>query len=230
MSRTWSLLGLAIRIALSQGLHREPSLFPSNMDGVQVEIRRRLWHHICYLDFRSAESKGQDPTIKDEDYTTLLPRNVNDEDLEGSTETISPGFTDMSGQLIRLRGVHCYRRILRSTSNLERHIKSSSPESINPVTEYQSLFNQVRDMVEEMATLFQTQYLQYCDLQIPSHRFALGFAAVIEWRCWSLIWMRTPKQYREAVISPEIRQTYHFALIRYSTQLIRSGFSTNQSN
>ncbi|KAI9930173.1 hypothetical protein MW887_011984 [Aspergillus wentii] len=82
MSKTWSLLGLVVRIALSQGLHREPSLFPSeNVDAVQVELRRRLWHQICYLDFRSAESKGQEPTISDDDFTTLLPRNVNDEAL-----------------------------------------------------------------------------------------------------------------------------------------------------
>ncbi|RMJ26842.1 Transcription factor [Aspergillus sp. HF37] len=95
MSRTWTLLGLATRIALSQGLHREPSLFlSSNIDVVQIELRRRLWHQICYLDFRSAEARGQEPTIADDDYTTLLPRNVNDEDLiEGSH--LGPLYMDL---------------------------------------------------------------------------------------------------------------------------------------
>jgi hypothetical protein len=63
-------------------------------------------------------------------------------------------------------------------------------------------------MVDEMVNHLQTQYLQYCDPQIPHQRMALGLAAVIEWRCWSIFWLRTPKQYREAVVSPEIRQTY----------------------
>ncbi|RMJ26841.1 Transcription factor [Aspergillus sp. HF37] len=58
-----------------------------------------------------------------------------------------------------------------------------------------------------MTAHFQTQYLQYCDPEIPGHRLALGLATVIEWRCWSIVWLRTPKQYRETVVSPEIRQT-----------------------
>ncbi|KAH2619480.1 hypothetical protein KXV20_004608 [Aspergillus fumigatus] len=198
------------------GLHREPSLFPSsNMDVVQVETRRRLWHQICHLDFRSAEGRGQEPTIADEDYTTLLPRNINDEDLiEGAhptAETYSPpGFTDMTGHLIRLHGIHCFRRIVRSTYRLERRIKSSVANgngNLYPIAELQSLFVEVRTMVDEMVNHLQTQYLQYCDPQIPHQRMALGLAAVIEWRCWSIFWLRTPKQYREAVVSPEIRQT-----------------------
>lgn len=216
MARTWTLLGLAVKMALSQGLHREPSLFPSsNMDVVQVETRRRLWHQICHLDFRSAEGRGQEPTISDEDYTTLLPRNVCDDDLvEGAhlgAETYSPpGFTDMTGHLIRLNGIQCFRRIVRSTYRLERRIKSSvlnGNGNLYPIAELQSLFEEVRSMVDEMVSHLQTQYLQYCDPQVPQQRMALGLAAVIEWRCWSIFWLRTPKQYREAAVSPEIRQT-----------------------
>ncbi|KAH7143313.1 putative C6 transcription factor [Fusarium sp. MPI-SDFR-AT-0072] len=227
MARTWTLLGLAVKMALSQGLHREPSLFPSsNMDVIQVETRRRLWHQICHLDFRSAEGRGQEPTISDEDYTTLLPRNVCDEDLaEGAhlgAETYSPpGFTDMTGHLIRLNGIQCFRRIVRSTYRLERRIKSSALNgngNLYPIAELQSLFEEVRSMVHEMVTHLQTQYLQYCDPQVPQQRMALGLAAVIEWRCWSIFWLRTPKQYREAAVSPEIRQT----VLAKSVSLIES--------
>ncbi|EGD92409.1 hypothetical protein H112_00010 [Trichophyton rubrum D6] len=216
MSRTWTLLGLAMRIALSQGLHREPSLFPSkNMDVVQVEVRRRLWHQICYLDFRSAEGRGQEPTIADEDYTTLLPRNIDDDDLvEGEHLVVGtyspPGFTDMTGHLIRLNGIHCFRRIIRSTYRLERRLKSLGINGNNdmyPVTELQSLFIEIRNMVDEMTAHLQTQYLQYCDPNVAKQRLALGLAAVIEWRCWSIFWLRTPKQYREAVVDPEIRES-----------------------
>ncbi|EAU31602.1 predicted protein [Aspergillus terreus NIH2624] len=216
MARTWTLLGLVVRMALSQGLHREPSLFPSsNMDVVQVETRRRLWHQICHLDFRSAEGRGQEPTIADEDYTTLLPRNINDDELiEGAHPTTDayspPGFTDMTGHLIRLHGIHCFRRIVRSTYRLERKIKASNAHgngNVYPIAELQSLFVEVRSMVNEMVTHIQTQYLQYCDPRISDQRMALGLAAVIEWRCWSIFWLRTPKEYRQAVVSPEIRQT-----------------------
>ncbi|EFE33109.1 C6 transcription factor, putative [Trichophyton benhamiae CBS 112371] len=198
------------------GLHREPSLFPSNnMDVVQVEIRRRLWHQICYLDFRSAEGRGQEPTIADEDYTTLLPRNINDNDLVEGEPLVAgtyspPGFTDMTGHLIRLNGIHCFRRIIRSTYRLERRLKSlgiNGNNDIYPITELQSLFIEIRNMVDEMTVHLQTQYLQYCDPNVANQRLALGLAAVIEWRCWSIFWLRTPKQYREAVVDPEIRET-----------------------
>ena len=63
-------------------------------------------------------------------------------------------------------------------------------------------------MIDDMATHFQTQYLKYCDPDIPTHRLAMGLASVLEWRCWSIVWLRTPKEYREVVLLPEIRQTY----------------------
>ncbi|VTT66032.1 unnamed protein product [Fusarium fujikuroi] len=213
MAKTWTLLGLAYKMALSQGLHREPSLFTSTgMDVIQVEIRRRLWHQICHLDYRSAESRGQEPTISDKDFTTSLPRNVSDENLvEGSLDETSTtaGFTDMTVHLIRLYGHHCFRRIVRGTYKLERTTKSQEAknnDNANPVTKLRSLFEEVRGMVDEMVNHFQTHYLQYCSPHIPEQRMAIGLATVVEWRCWSIFWLRTPKQYRESVITPEVRQ------------------------
>ncbi|KAF5724148.1 C6 transcription factor [Fusarium mundagurra] len=207
MAKTWTLLGLAHKMALSQGLHREPSLFTSTgMDVVQVEIRRRLWHQICHLDYRSAESRGQEPTISDEDFTTFLPRNISDENLvEGSLEKTSatPGFTDMTVHLIRL-----------TTKSQE----AKNKDDTNPVAKLQSLFEEVRGMVDEMVNHFQTHYLRYCSPHVPEQRMAIGLATVVEWRCWSIFWLRTPKQYRESVITPEVRQI----ILEKSVNLIES--------
>ncbi|KAF5570646.1 C6 transcription factor [Fusarium phyllophilum] len=207
MAKTWTLLGLAHKMALSQGLHREPSLFTSpGMDLVQVEIRRRLWHQICHLDYRSAESRGQEPTISDGDFTTFLPRNVSDENLvEGSLDETSttPGFTDMTIHLIRL------------TMRLQ---EAKNNDDTNPIAKLQSLFEEVRGMVNEMVNHFQTHYLQYCRPHIPEQRMAIGLATVVEWRCWSIFWLRTPKQYRESVITPEVRQI----ILEKSVNLIES--------
>lgn len=99
---------------------------------------------------------------------------------------------------------------MRSTYRLERRIKASAFQgttSLYPIAELQALFIEVRTMVDDMATHIQTQYLQFCDSNIPIQRLALGLAAIIEWRCWSIFWLRTPKQYREAVVTPEIRHT-----------------------
>ncbi|KAF4342647.1 C6 transcription factor [Fusarium beomiforme] len=207
MARTWTLLGLAHKMALSQGLHREPTLFSSaGMDAIQVEIRRRLWHQICHLDYRSAESRGQEPTISDEDFTTFLPINISDDDIiEGRAHsTPAPaGFTDMTVHLIRLYGHHCFRRIVRGTYKLERTIKSQEAkknDNPSPITKLQSLFK------------------EYCDPQIPEQRIAIGLATIVEWRCWSIFWLRIPKEYRESVVTPEIRQT----ILEKSVSLIES--------
>ncbi|RKL18838.1 hypothetical protein BFJ68_g3859 [Fusarium oxysporum] len=224
MAKTWTLLGLAHKMALSQGLHREPSLFTSTgMDVVRVEIRRRLWHQICHLDYRSAESRGQEPTISDDGFTTFLPRNISDENLvEGGFDGTSTqaGFTDMTVHLIRLYGHHCFRRIVRGTYKLERTTKSQAKnhDDTNPAVKLRSLFDEVRGMVDEMVDHFQAHYLQYCNPQIPEQRMAIGLATVVEWRCWSIFWLRTPKQYREFVIIPEVRQI----MLEKSVNLIES--------
>ncbi|KAM5373979.1 hypothetical protein ACJA88_008141 [Fusarium oxysporum] len=205
MAKTWTLLGLAHTMALSQGLHREPSLFISTgMDVVRVEIRRRLWHQICHLDYRSAESRGQEPTISDEDFTTFLPRNISDENL-------------VEGGVRR----HIYTGwVYRHDSSLDPTTKSQAKnhDDTNPAVKLRSLFDEVRGMVDEMVDHFQAHYLQYCNPQIPEQRMAIGLATVVEWRCWSIFWLRTPKQYREFVIIPEVRQI----MLEKSVNLIES--------
>ena len=71
-----------------------------------------------------------------------------------------------------------------------------------------SKIEEVKGMVNEIVNHFQTHYLQYCSPHVPEQRMAIGLATVVEWRCWSIFWLRTPKQYRESVITPEFRQMY----------------------
>ncbi|EHA18392.1 hypothetical protein ASPNIDRAFT_132624, partial [Aspergillus niger ATCC 1015] len=74
MGKVWPLTGLAIRIAMLQGLHRDPLALPlGTIDVVQVELRRRLWAQICYLDFRTAEDHGFAPSIHASDFDTRRP-------------------------------------------------------------------------------------------------------------------------------------------------------------
>ncbi|KAF2490464.1 hypothetical protein BU16DRAFT_153767 [Lophium mytilinum] len=219
MSKAWTLLGLAIRIGLNQGLHRDPSLFPAgSMDTVTIEVRRRLWHQICHLEFRAAECKGQEPTVSDDDFTTMMPRNVNDEDLEeGSSPGTAPydrsAFTDMAFQLVRFTGMRCMRRIIQSTYRLERRILWSGlrgHSAPDPVLELQILYKEIKTLVDEMIEENRTKYLQYCDINVPMQRLCLGLASLIEWRPWVLFWLRIPRAYRDSVFSIEIRRTIFF--------------------
>ncbi|RPB06877.1 hypothetical protein P167DRAFT_514136, partial [Morchella conica CCBAS932] len=108
----WTLVGLAVRIAQSLGLHRDGSHFP--ITAFETEIRRRLWYEICILDFRTAEDHGCNPSIPSISYDTKLPLNINDDDL---TETGVPvsrkGHTEMTFCLLRFEVLGCYGFLFR---------------------------------------------------------------------------------------------------------------------
>ncbi|KAF2263940.1 hypothetical protein CC78DRAFT_603201 [Lojkania enalia] len=216
MGKAWALLGIAMRIALNQGLHRDPSLFPAgSMDSVTIETRRRLWHQICHLEYRAAECKGQEPNISDDDFTTMLPRNIEDEELlEGASPGPSPyneeRFTSMTFQLVRFVGMRALRRIVRSTYHLERRMLESSLLGLSapdPVRELTSIYQHIKILVDEMHEETHEKYLQYCNPEDPTQRLCLGLASLLEWRCYVLFWLRMPRAYRDAVFSDDIRKS-----------------------
>ncbi|KAF2004474.1 hypothetical protein P154DRAFT_485125 [Amniculicola lignicola CBS 123094] len=216
MGKAWALLGLAIRIALNQGLHRDPSLFPAgSMDAVTIELRRRLWHQICHLEYRAAECKGQEPSITDDDFTTMLPRNIEDDEL---IEGASPGpsaydeqrFTSMSFQLIRFVGMRALRRVVQSTYRLERRMLECGLHGTagpDPVRELTNIYEQIKLLVDEMHEENHRKILKYADPTVAKERLCLGLSSLLEWRCYLLFWLRMPRAYRDLVFSVDIRKS-----------------------
>lgn len=216
MGKAWALLGVAIRISLNQGLHRDPSLFPSgSWDAITIETRRRIWHQICHLEFRAAECKGQEPSISEDDYTTLMPRNIDDDEL---VEGASPGpnpydeerFTTMTFQLVRFVGMRSLRQIVKSTYRLERRMLESGLHGTSgpdPALELQAIFEQIKTMVNKMHEENYRKYLRFCNRDIPIQRLTVGLATLLEWRCYLLFWLRMPRAYRDRVFSNDIRKS-----------------------
>ncbi|KAH7386643.1 hypothetical protein DE146DRAFT_680557 [Phaeosphaeria sp. MPI-PUGE-AT-0046c] len=216
MGKAWVLLGIAFRIALNQGLHRDPSLFPKgSMDTITIELRRRMWHQLSHLEFRAAECKGQEPSITEDFYTTLLPRNIDDEDLVDGT---SPGpspynaerFTSLTFQLVRYVGMRCLRRIVQCTYRLERRMLDSGLQGTSrpdPAEELQNLYEQIKVMLHEYHEEVHAKYLRYCSPEIPMQRLCLGLASLLEWRSYLLFWLRMPRAYRDVVFSTDIRRS-----------------------
>ncbi|KAL6706734.1 hypothetical protein ACN47E_005276 [Coniothyrium glycines] len=216
MGKAWVLLGIAFRIALNQGLHRDPSLFPTgSMDALTIELRRRMWHQLGHLEFRAAECKGQEPSITEDFYTTLFPRNIDDEDLvdgasPGTTPYDEERFTTMSFQLVRYMGMRALRRIVQSTYRLERRMLDSGLHGTSrpdPAQELQNLYEQVKIMLDEVHEESQKKYLHYLNPDIPMQRLTLGLASLLEWRCYLLFWLRMPRAYRDVVFSDDIRRS-----------------------
>ncbi|KAF3229118.1 lactose regulatory protein lac9 and GAL4-like protein [Orbilia oligospora] len=83
------IMGIAIRMALSLGLHRE---FPDwNVAPLQKEIRRRVWWSLFVLDAGACVTLGRPVTFGDGTLGALnvrLPLNVQDEDFPASAAMI----------------------------------------------------------------------------------------------------------------------------------------------
>jgi Fungal specific transcription factor domain/Fungal Zn(2)-Cys(6) binuclear cluster domain len=91
----WTFTGLARRIGRPS--HAKFSPF-------EVEVRKRLWWQLWYLDQRAAEDHGRDIAPPIETGTTELPLNIHDSDLDPVMSPAfdhSPSWTEISFSLIR---------------------------------------------------------------------------------------------------------------------------------
>ncbi|KAM5347628.1 hypothetical protein ACJ41O_007452 [Fusarium nematophilum] len=99
----WSMTGLLARVAVSAGLHRDGSNFPG-MRPFNIEMRRRLWWNILFIDGRSGIDQIAEASLHEDMFDTKLPTNVNDADLDPGMEVppiAKDGITDSAPILIR---------------------------------------------------------------------------------------------------------------------------------
>ncbi|KAJ5738538.1 hypothetical protein N7493_001693 [Penicillium malachiteum] len=101
----WNYLGLAVRMAMSLGLHKE---FPGwKISLLQREIRRRLWWGVFIFDSGAAKTFGRPILLPEEcvmDAKQVL--NIHDDALTPATTTLpseSPGPTLYSGLIAQAR-------------------------------------------------------------------------------------------------------------------------------
>ncbi|EMR65557.1 putative zn2cys6 transcription factor protein [Eutypa lata UCREL1] len=78
---SWTHLGLIVRMAMTMGLHRDPSEFAQKMSPFWAELRRRIWYTILEFDIQMSTQCNLPCSIRHGDFTCRPPRNLNDEDL-----------------------------------------------------------------------------------------------------------------------------------------------------
>ncbi|KAK5997653.1 Bikaverin cluster transcription factor bik5-like protein [Cladobotryum mycophilum] len=92
----WTLIGLAIRIATSLGLHCDGTDF--GLTPLETEMRRRLWWELRVLEIRASEDCGALGGLFVSE-STHFPLNVNDTDLNPAAKCLPEehhGVTEMS--------------------------------------------------------------------------------------------------------------------------------------
>ncbi|RMJ17913.1 hypothetical protein BHE90_004277 [Fusarium euwallaceae] len=109
----WVLIGTAIRLAQSIGIHRDGASL--KLDPFESELRLRLWWHLCVLDSRAPEDHGFTNTLETLDQGLRLPLNVDDAQLYPAMRSLpcdSENWTEMTFSLVQLEAARLVHRIL----------------------------------------------------------------------------------------------------------------------
>ncbi|KAJ5341745.1 hypothetical protein N7541_010869 [Penicillium brevicompactum] len=169
----WTMIAVVTRLGLGLGLHRDGVNF--ELSPYETEMRRRTWWYIYLLDVRTSESQATSPQIREGDYNTLLPLNINDEDLapdmiETPKERI--GFTDMTLTLVRCEILISHRKL----------VQISDPAV--SVSTQQAILESRLIAVDECRQALDNRYVQHCDLGVPIQWVTATIARVALARLW----------------------------------------------
>jgi len=86
---SWTQLGLIVRMAMTMGLHRDPSEFP-HLSPFVAENRRKLWYTIMDMDLHVALQCNLPSAVREGEYTCKAPQNIDDEDLYPEMRELPP--------------------------------------------------------------------------------------------------------------------------------------------
>ena len=140
----WMITGLAIRMGLALGLHRDGTNF-KHLTPFEIEMRRRTWWILCVIDVRASEDQGTDYTIAPGSFDTKIPMNINNADIDPDMKEMPEeraGLTELS-----------FTRISLLTCDFTKQMLSRGSKA-------SSLDEQDR-LVKEVYRRLEEDYLQY---------------------------------------------------------------------
>jgi len=120
----WISADFPLRIAISEGYHKEPSIHFPHMRPFEAEMRRRLWATILELSLQSSLDAGMPPPISCGGFDCLPPANVDDIELDAMTELHTTTrtlerFTQSTTQIMLVHTVRLRLKNLQSLTTFE---------------------------------------------------------------------------------------------------------------
>ncbi|KXJ86762.1 fungal-specific transcription factor domain-domain-containing protein [Microdochium bolleyi] len=85
---SWRHIGLIVRMAMTMGLHRDPSEFGQKITPFWGEQRRKLWYTILEFDIQFSMQCNLPTCVRLGDYTCQPPRNINDDEIHPDIEEL----------------------------------------------------------------------------------------------------------------------------------------------
>ncbi|KAJ5618270.1 hypothetical protein N7528_006913 [Penicillium herquei] len=202
---TWSLTALIVHIARAMGLHRDGAAF--GLQPLEIELRRRLWWHICLLDVRSSEYHGSEPIVDESMFDTRTPLNINDSDLTANmTEppTEREGATEMTFCLIRCEVMRVVWKTGYTQPNMRPFGQTAEGLSFQDRT---ALAKNLQDCLQE-------RYLKHCDPSTPFSVLCVTVAQLIIARTWLVVYYPLIHKDRGAALPSDTRDRLFLTSIK----------------
>lgn len=167
---SWTLTGIAVRIAESMGLHHDGAVLKLSV--FETEMRRRIWWYLKMHDFRNAELCG---LPKFRGVETLFnackrPANLNDDQLYPSMTSPpveSEKLTDM---------VFCCSRMEFFGFALEQNTRFRDAKKDDSHFDERELSDGMtigEGMIRKVEELMESKYIRYCDPSDPLQLMAM---------------------------------------------------------
>ena len=154
----WFLAGVLVRVSVSMKLHRDGSHF-ADFTPFEIEMRRRLWWQICFIDSRSEDVQVSEYKLSEKMFDTEIPANTDDANLDPDMSKLPFGavrWTDMTIFLIRCEVWKLSRRL--------QSVTAASYALLPDIDERIELFQQSQARIED-------SYLKHLDPNRPLHSF-----------------------------------------------------------
>lgn len=196
------------------GLHTDPSTYSTSP--VECQVRRLIWHQICFLDLRTCEAVGPRPQIRPDDYDTRLPLNIDDIDLDRAehgdksvdTKKDRTYFTDMTITRMRFECYDMHRYLWIERPKLDR----KREEGEKKVT-----INSLLARVQSFKAAMEKTYVPMLSKTAPLHALASQIYGILSNRLYSHILQKylssdgrqMPDRLRQIVLSSAIMTLEH---------------------
>lgn len=154
----WLLTGVLARVAVSTNFHHDGSN-SANITPFEIEMRRRLWWQICFIDSRSEDVQVSEYKISEGMFDTEIPANEDDANLSpgmSNPPVLAERWTDMTFFLIRCEVWKLSRRLQSVTTT-----SNASPPDIDERLE----------LLQQSQARIEKSYLKHLDPNQPLHSF-----------------------------------------------------------
>lgn len=148
----WAEAAIVVRVAQRLGVHRDGEHL--NLSPFEVEIRRRLWWHICILDMLCSEDQGTDPQIHPDMFDAKIPSNIDCDNLTPEMTvlpTAHQGYTDITLCIVNCEVISNLYWSGKSLHKDARKVSSSEKGSI----------------ISDLSDRLEAQFLRKLDIDSP---------------------------------------------------------------